>query len=221
MAEANNGTLGVKYLLHPRNRFVKVNNDKFYIYSTFVLAGTALHLPSRWFALTINKSLNICNEAETTLSLLPGTSCQSTGTSATGIPSCLAKSRSSTSNIQVGRCWKGKSCCAAEREKSLKPHWVSRIYPTPKMRRIVWNPYIRIFLSSDRWFGVCECDSRRGRSQRTFTTASELTRCARLPTTTPGASPDAISSIASQSCSKSSILLAPSASAMSNRLPPE
>ena len=118
--------------------------------AVFTFTGEAFHLPSRWFARTINKSLNICKEAVTTFNLLPGTSCHSIGTSATGMDSCIARSRSSTSNIQVGRRCAGKICCAAVRENSLKPHWVSRIWPTPRIRRIVWKPYIRILRRTER-----------------------------------------------------------------------
>ena len=83
---------------------------KYRFYSDFSFIGAAVHRPRRWFARTINKSRSICREAVTTLSLLPATSCHSIGTSATGMPSCLAKSKSSTSNIQVGRCCAGNIC---------------------------------------------------------------------------------------------------------------
>ena len=104
-------------------------------------AGT-FHRPRSRFARRISRSRSICSESAKTCSLLPETSCHSMGTSATGIRSYFASSNSSTSKIHVARCWTGNICCAARRENSLKPHWVSRMCPTPTMRRMVWRPYI-------------------------------------------------------------------------------
>lgn len=120
------------------------------IQTTKTLSYSALHLPNRWFALTTNRSLSISADAFTTFNLLPGTSCHSIGTSATGIPSCFASNNSSTSNIQVGRCCAGKMRCAAGREKSLNPHCVSRMCPTPTSSRIVCRPYMRILRRTER-----------------------------------------------------------------------
>ena len=95
--------------------------------TTLIVFWLTFHLPRRWFALNINKSLSICNESVTTFNLLPGTSCHSIDTSSTGMFSILARSRISTSKIQVVKCWLGKIRCAAFLVKSLNPHWVSRI----------------------------------------------------------------------------------------------
>lgn len=115
-----------------------------------VIAYHTFHRPVSWLARRTSRSLSICNESLTTFSLLPATSCHCTATSATGIPSCFASRRSSTSNIQVARCCAGKICCAARRENSLNPHCVSRICPTPTMRRIVCKPYMRMLRSTER-----------------------------------------------------------------------
>lgn len=130
--------------------YVYVHADQTCNQSDFPFMGEAFHRPSRWLARTISRSRNICREAVRMFSLLPATSCHSIGTSVTGIRNCFARSRSSTSNIQVGRCWAGNICCAAERENNLKPHCVSRMWPTPTIRRIVCRPYMRMLRMKER-----------------------------------------------------------------------
>ena len=132
----------------------KIGIKYWYIYihiqSDFCLPGEALHRPSKWLARTISRSRSICKEAVRTFNLLPATSCHSIGTSATGICSCFARSKSSTSNIHVGRCWAGNICRAADRENNLKPHCVSRMWPTPTIRKMVCRPYMRMLRMKER-----------------------------------------------------------------------
>lgn len=93
--------------------------------------------------------------SHSTFSLLPPTSCHAIGTSTTGILADSASISISTSKIQPSLCMCGMMYGSDAREKSLKPHCVSRMADVAggvRTRRRKWKECMRNWRIKDRYW---------------------------------------------------------------------
>ena len=120
---------------------------------TLLLYQDLLYTPNVHAARRIAKPQAIPKLSHKTFSLLPFTSFQPTGTSATGMLADSANISISTSKIQPSECMYGIIYGNDGRENNLNPHCVSRIAAVAggvKSRRKRWKECIRKFRRNER-----------------------------------------------------------------------